>query len=90
MRLLDEIRESLAIAWAAVRANKLRSGLTTLGVVIGILTVTLMGTANFCPPLPTTFNVASSFGGLGSGMRIVIGTVAAARPSFVLPTSTHI
>ena len=45
MRLIDEIRESLAIAWAAVRANKLRSGLTTLGVVIGILTVTLMGTA---------------------------------------------
>ncbi|MFO1498537.1 MAG: ABC transporter permease [Verrucomicrobiota bacterium] len=45
MRLVDEFRESLAISWSAIRANKLRSGLTTLGVVIGIVTVTLMGTA---------------------------------------------
>ncbi len=45
MRLLDELRESLSISWSAIRANKLRSGLTTLGVVIGIVTVTLMGTA---------------------------------------------
>jgi len=45
MTLLDDIRESAAIAWSSVRANKLRSGLTTLGVVIGIVTVTLMGTA---------------------------------------------
>lgn len=29
----------------AIRSNKLRSGLTTLGIVIGIVTVTLMGTA---------------------------------------------
>ncbi len=40
-----ELRESGRIALAALRANKLRSGLTTLGVVIGIVTVTLMGTA---------------------------------------------
>ncbi len=45
MTLLDDIRESTAIAWSSVRANKLRSGLTTLGVVIGIVTVTMMGTA---------------------------------------------
>lgn len=45
MRMVDEIRESFAISWSAIRANKLRSGLTTLGVVIGIVTVTLMGTA---------------------------------------------
>lgn len=40
-----ELRESVLIALAAIRANKLRSGLTTLGIVIGIITVTLMGTA---------------------------------------------
>jgi putative ABC transport system permease protein len=40
-----ELRESLAIAWDAIRANKMRSVLTTLGIVIGIVTVTLMGTA---------------------------------------------
>jgi putative ABC transport system permease protein len=45
MTLAAEIRESALIAWQALRANKLRSGLTTLGVVIGIVTVTLMGTA---------------------------------------------
>jgi putative ABC transport system permease protein len=45
MKLSLELREGLRIAWAAIRANKLRSGLTTLGIVIGIVTVTLMGTA---------------------------------------------
>jgi len=46
MRLfLDEIREGLSIAFTAIRANKMRSILTTLGIVIGIVSVTLMGTA---------------------------------------------
>ena len=45
MNFFTEIKEGLAIAWDATRANKLRSVLTTLGIVIGIVTVTLMGTA---------------------------------------------
>jgi putative ABC transport system permease protein len=45
MNLLTELKEGLAISWGAIRANKLRSVLTTLGIVIGIVTVTLMGTA---------------------------------------------
>ncbi len=45
MNLLTELREGLSISWSAIRANKLRSALTTLGIVIGIVTVTLMGTA---------------------------------------------
>jgi putative ABC transport system permease protein len=45
MTLLSEFKESVIIAWAALRANKLRAGLTTLGIVIGIVSVTLMGTA---------------------------------------------
>lgn len=45
MNFLTELKEGLLIAWAAIRANKLRSCLTTLGIVIGIVTVTLMGTA---------------------------------------------
>ena len=44
MNFLTEIKEGLAIAWDAIRANKLRSVLTTLGIIIGIVTVTLMGT----------------------------------------------
>src|ERR1035438_5018058 len=45
MNFLTELREGLAISWSAILANKLRSVLTTLGIVIGIVTVTLMGTA---------------------------------------------
>ncbi len=45
MKLLAEIREGFGISWDAIRANKTRSVLTTLGIVIGIVTVTLMGTA---------------------------------------------
>jgi putative ABC transport system permease protein len=43
MKFLAEIREGLGISWNAIRANKMRSVLATLGIVIGILTVTLMG-----------------------------------------------
>ena len=45
MKFLAEISESLGISWNALRANKMRSVLATLGIVIGILTVTLMGAA---------------------------------------------
>lgn len=43
--LLYEIIESVRIAWQQIRANKMRSTLTALGVIIGIVAVTLMGTA---------------------------------------------
>jgi putative ABC transport system permease protein len=45
MNLISELREDFGISWDAIRAHKLRSSLTTLGIVIGILTVTLMATA---------------------------------------------
>jgi putative ABC transport system permease protein len=45
VNFLIELKEGLAISWGAIRANKMRSILTTLGIVIGIVTVTLMGTA---------------------------------------------
>jgi putative ABC transport system permease protein len=48
MRIADftyEVREGLMISFQAIRANKMRSVLTTLGIVIGIVSVTLMGTA---------------------------------------------
>jgi putative ABC transport system permease protein len=45
MTLFTDLREGLKISWSAIWANKLRSGLTTLGIVIGILTVSLMATA---------------------------------------------
>src|SRR5436309_11759000 len=45
MHFLFEIREGLRIAFRAIRANKMRSVLTTLGIVIGIVSVTMMATA---------------------------------------------
>ncbi len=44
-RLVYELIESLRIAYAQIRANKTRACLTALGVIIGIVAVTLMGTA---------------------------------------------
>ena len=44
-RLVYELLESFRIAFAQIRANKMRSCLTALGVIIGIVAVTLMGTA---------------------------------------------
>src|SRR5512142_3539481 len=44
-RLVYELSESIRIAFAQIRANKMRSSLTALGVIIGIVAVTLMGTA---------------------------------------------
>jgi putative ABC transport system permease protein len=43
--LAYELTESIRIALAQLRAHKLRSILTALGVIIGIVAVTLMGTA---------------------------------------------
>jgi putative ABC transport system permease protein len=44
-RFVYEISESWKIAASQMRSNKMRSTLTALGVIIGIVAVTLMGTA---------------------------------------------
>jgi putative ABC transport system permease protein len=44
-RFIYELTESWKIAVAQMRSNKTRSTLTALGVIIGIVAVTLMGTA---------------------------------------------
>jgi putative ABC transport system permease protein len=45
VRSLYEFNEAFRIAFGQIRANKMRSVLTALGVIIGIVAVTLMGTA---------------------------------------------
>ncbi|MGD0591303.1 MAG: ABC transporter permease [Bacteroidota bacterium] len=65
--VFDEFKEGMAIAFAAIRANKMRSVLTTLGIVIGIVSVTLMGTA--IEGLNRAFN--KSIAALGSDVLYV-------------------
>src|ERR1051326_5612038 len=43
--ILIELSESFRIAFGIIRAHKMRSVLTALGVIIGIIAVTLMGSA---------------------------------------------
>ena len=45
MIFLTELKEGLLIAFRAIRANTMRSVLTTLGIIIGIFAVTGMATA---------------------------------------------
>ncbi len=45
MNFLFELKEGLLIAFNAIKANKIRSILTTLGIVIGVASVVLMSTA---------------------------------------------
>ena len=59
MTLFGDLREGMAIAWEAMRANLLRSVLTTVGIVIGIVTVTLMAAA--IEWLDLSFSKAVSF-----------------------------
>jgi putative ABC transport system permease protein len=59
MNLFVEAQEGARIAWEAIRANKLRSILTTVGIVIGIFTVSVMATA--LEELDRTFRDAISF-----------------------------
>src|SRR5712691_6404789 len=43
--MLYELTEAFRIAFQVIRAHKMRSILTALGVIIGIVAVTLMGSA---------------------------------------------
>ena len=43
MRLGYELTEAVRISGEAILSNKLRAALTTLGIVIGVATVSLMG-----------------------------------------------
>ncbi len=62
-----ELLESLRIALTQIRANKLRSALTALGVIIGIVAVSLMVTA----VLGINAGVDKSLAGFGSDVLYV-------------------
>ncbi len=66
-RLFQELNESFRIAFTQIIANKLRSALTALGVIIGIVSVTLMGTAI----LGIDASVEKGFAGFGDDVLYV-------------------
>lgn len=66
-RFIYEFIESVRIAFTQIRTNKMRSGLTALGVVIGIVAVTLMVTAI----LGINKGVDDSFAGFGDDVLYV-------------------
>jgi putative ABC transport system permease protein len=66
-RLLYEFNESVRIAAQQIRANLMRSALTALGVIIGIVAVTLMVTAI----LGINRGVDRSFAGFGDDVLYV-------------------
>lgn len=67
MRVALELTESLRIAFGALRANKARGALTTLGIIIGIVAVVLTMTA--ANGLQNTFR--QSFSAVGSDVMYV-------------------
>jgi len=69
-RLYYELSESVRIAFAQIYANKMRSILTALGVIIGIVAVTLMGTAI----LGINVGVERSLAGFGDDVLYVSRT----------------
>jgi len=67
IRFVFELSESFRIAWSQIRANKMRSILTALGVIIGIIAVSLMGTAI----LGIDAGVENSLAGMGDDVLYV-------------------
>ena len=67
MKLMLDLGESLQIALAALRANKARGTLTTLGIIIGIVAVILTMTA--AHGLQSTFR--QSFSAVGTDVIYV-------------------
>ncbi|MFZ5433034.1 MAG: ABC transporter permease [Calditrichota bacterium] len=67
MRTFSDIYEGVAISFRALRANKLRAALTTLGILIGVTTVVLMVTII----LGLNKAVAGQFSFLGSNTLYV-------------------
>jgi len=66
-RLLIELRESAALALSSIAAHKLRSGLTLLGVLVGVFSIILVMTAMRA----MQNNIESQLGGLGSKTFVI-------------------
>ena len=83
-RFLQNAGEGVTIALDSLRSNKLRSGLTILGVVIGVTTV--MAIASLVQGIRTQiFNAISAAGGLlGALAMLLLGSTVPFIAPYVL------
>src|SRR5438445_6037888 len=66
-RFLIELRESALLALSSLAAHKLRSGLTLLGVLVGVFSIILVMTAMRA----MQNNIENQLGGLGSKTFVI-------------------
>ena len=66
----QRLREALVMAWRAMAANKMRTLLTMLGIIIGIAAVIVMISIG----MGVRKNITDSIASLGSNMLIVTPT----------------
>src|ERR1700691_4675382 len=62
MQNKDTLKNAIALAWDSIRAHKLRSFLTLLGIIIGVASVILVGSAIDGMGLYAEESVAKAFG----------------------------
>ena len=66
-RFLTEFRESASLALSSIAAHKLRSGLTLLGVLVGVFSIILVMTAMRA----MQNNIENQLGGMGSKTFVI-------------------
>src|SRR5437588_66077 len=66
-RFLIEFRESASLALSSIAAHKLRSGLTLLGVLVGVFSIILVMTAMRA----MQNNIESQLGGMGTKTFVI-------------------
>src|SRR3989344_5625164 len=65
---MDTFLDSLNAAWSSLKAKKIRSALSILGIIIGILTVASLLTIAF----GVRDEIDSQIGGLGANLLVVL------------------
>ena len=85
LALLSSLREGVGIAFDAIRANKVRAGLTILGIAVGVFVVVVISAAiHGINASVALWSVVMSVL-LGGGVGILAGIYPARRASLLDP-----
>src|ERR1700728_911395 len=82
VRLSYQISSASGLAWDSIRAHKLRSFLTLLGIIIGVASVILVGSAIDGMGLYAEESVAKAFGSESYLVAQVAGTGGMTRKEY--------